>query len=159
MSKKNRDSGNPGRVEARISGYMTGVGAKLAGGKPVEVFGVDYTADQLTARFQSLLALYTAANEAHQAASKAVAARDGAQPGALLFLDAFEGMMRTRFGADSPDLQSFGITPKKPARKLTPEQQLAKTEKSRATRAKHEGETAPAAPVPAAPAGTPTPVK
>jgi len=155
MSKKNRSNANPARVEARIAGYMTGVGAKLAGGKPVEVFGVDYTADQLTAKFQSFLALYTAANEAHQALSKAIAARVGAEPGALLFLDAFEGMMRTRYGADSPDLESFGIAPRKPARKLTAEQQLAKTEKSRETRAKHDGETAPASPAPAAAGGTP----
>ncbi len=134
----NRKNDTPAQVEARIAARITGVGSKLTGAKPLEVLGDDYPADKLTAKLQSLQVPYTDSNEAHQASSKAVQARDAAEPETLRFLDALDSSVRSRYGDDSPDLESFGIAKKKSPRKLTPEQKLAKAEKARLTRAKRK---------------------
>jgi hypothetical protein len=145
-NKKNRHDANPATVEQRIINFLTGVGSKLVGAKPLEVEGVDLTSDQLTAKLQSSQAPYIDADETHRASTKAIQVRDEAQPGTIAFLDALEHAVRSRYGDTSPDLEAFGIAPKKPKRTLTPEQKFARAQKIRATRAKHKEQQAQASP-------------
>ncbi len=159
MSKKNQSHTNPAEVEARIAARITGAEIKLTGAKPLDVQGDDYTQDQLVAKLQSLQVPYTASSEAHVASSKAVDAREAAEPATLRFLDALDNSVKNRFGDDSPDLESFGIAPKKPKRTLTPAQKFAKAEKSRLTRAKRKAALAQDSSPPAPAGGTPTPPK
>ncbi len=152
QKNRNRHDVNPAEVESRIVNFLTGVASKLAGAKPLAVGGDDLTNDQLTAKLQSSQSTFTAADEAHVALSKAVKARDEALAGVLAFLDALEVALRNRFGDSSPDLVSFGIAPKKPRRTLTPEQRLAKAQKSRAARARlREARAQASSPRPPAP--------
>ncbi len=157
MSKKNHN--HPAQAEARIAARITGAESKLTGAKPLDVQGDDYTQDQLVAKLQSLKVPYTASNEAHVTSSKAVQARVAAEPATLRFLDALDNSVKNRFGDDSPDLESFGIAPKKPKRKLTPAQNLAKAEKSRLTREKRKAALAPDSSPPAPAGGAPAPHK
>jgi hypothetical protein len=143
-SKKEHD--NPAAVAARIVNFLTGVASKLTGANPLDVLGVDYTAGQLTGKLQSIQAPYTAADEAHRASTKAVQVRDAAEPDALQFLDALVHAVINRFGETSPDLEAFGIQPRKKRRTLTPEQKLARAQKARATRAKHKESAGPDSP-------------
>jgi hypothetical protein len=154
----NKDQVNPAEVESRIVNFLTGVASKLVGAKPLEVAGVDYTSDTLTAKLQSDQSPYIAADESHRTTTKAIQVRDEAQPGTLAFLQALEHAVRNRYGDSSPDLEAFGLTPKKPRRTLTPEQKFARAQKARATRAKHKEMRAQTSPPPAT-GGAATPPK
>ncbi len=136
--RSNHQNDNPAQVEARIAARITGAESKLTGAKPLEVLGDDYSGDQLVAKLRSLQGPYISSNEAHQASSKAIQVRQAAEPATVRFLDALDSSVRSRFSDDSPDLESFGIAPKKAPRKLTPEKHLAKTEKARLTRARRK---------------------
>ena len=159
MSKKNQSHSNPAEVEARIAARITGAESKLTGAKPLDVQGDDYTSDKLVAKLQSFQGPYITSSEAHQASSKAIQARVATEPATLRFLDALDNSVKNRFGDDSPDLESFGIAPKKPKRTLTPAQKFAKAEKSRLTRAKHKAALAQDSSPPAPAGGAPTPPK
>jgi hypothetical protein len=135
MTINNNDQA-PARVEARIAARIKGAGTELGAGETVEVLGVKYDAGQLTAKLQSFQVPYTTTDQAHHAFSEAVKARDAAQPGALEFLDALDRAVEGKYGSRSPKIESFGLSARKAPRTLTPEQKLAKAEKSRLTRAK-----------------------
>ncbi len=157
MSNKKQDD-NPAAVDARIAARIKGATNELGTGDTVEVLGVTYDAPQLTAKLQTCQAPYTATDQAHHAFSEAVKVRDTAQPGTLEFLDALDRAVEGKFGPRSPKVGSFGISPRKAPRTLTPEQKLAQAEKSRLTRAKLK---AARAKTPAAPTSGPStpPVK
>ncbi len=148
---------NPKEVETRINARIQGAGTKL-GGSSLQVLGVPYDAGSLTVKLQSFLSPYTSTHDADSAASVARKARDAAQPGALEFLDALDRAVEGHYGSSSLELESFGISPRKTRRKLTPEERLAAAQKSRATRAKLREARAQAA-APAPPSGTPPPAK
>jgi hypothetical protein len=154
MSNKERDE-NPAAVDARIAARIKGATNELGTGDTVEVLGVTYDAVQLTAKLQTCQAPYTATDQAHHAFSEAVKARDTAQPGTLEFLDALDSAVEGKFGPRSPKVESFGISPRKAPRTLTPEQKLAKAEKSRLTRARLKAARANAPATPASGATTP----
>ena len=159
MSAKKNDQVNPAEVESRIVNFLTGVAAKLVGAKPLEVSGADYTADQLTVKLQSSQAPYVNSDESHRTTSKLIQARDEAQPGTLAFLEALEHSVRNRYGDSSPDLEAFGLAPKKPRRTLTPEQKFARAQKARLTRAKHKEMRATTTSPPPPQGGASTPPK
>ena len=144
----NKQDDNPAAVEARIAARIKGAGTELGTGETVEVLGVKYDAGQLTTELQSRQAPYIATDQAHHAFSEAVKTRDTAQPGTVGFLDALDRAVEGKFGPRSPKVESFGISPRKVRRTLTPEQKLAAAEKSRLTRAKLKAARAkpPAAP-------------
>ena len=153
MSRKQDQT--PARVEARIAARIKGTATELGTGETLDVLGVKFDAGQLTAKLQSHQVPYTTTDQAHHAFSEAAKARDAAQPGTLEFLDALDRAVEGKFGPRSPRIESFGISPRKAPRTLTPEQKLAKAEKARLTRAKLKAARAKA---PAPPSGTP-PVK
>ena len=146
---------NPARVEARIAARIKGAGTELGTGETLEVLGVTFDAGQLTAKLQSFQVPYTTTDQAHHAFSEAVKVRDAAQPGALEFLDALDRSVEGKFGPRSPKIESFGISPRKAPRTLTPEQKLAKAEKNRLTRAKLKAARAKAPVAPSSGASTP----
>ena len=146
VQQKKKD--NPGSVEARIDQLVEGL-AKLSDSISLNVIGTNYVPSSLSAALTAKKALYVTADQAHIASKQAVAARDSAQPDTLAFLDAVEGVLVGSFGATSPQLTTCGVEPKKPRRKMTPEQRLLRAEKARATRAdKKAAKAATPAPAP-----------
>ncbi len=136
MSNNHVKDDTPARVEARIAARIKGATDELGTGETLDVLGVTYDAGQLKAKLQSFQVPYTATDQAHHAFSEAVKVRDAAQPGALEFLDALDGSVVGKFGPRSPRIESFGFSPRKAPRTMTPEEKLARAEKSRLTRAK-----------------------
>jgi hypothetical protein len=157
MSNKRTKDHGPARVEARIVAHMMGATIQLGTGDTLQVLGGTYDAGQLTAKLQSFQAPYAAADQAHQAWSQAVKAREEAKPGTLEFLGALDRSVEGKYGPNSPVIESFGISRRKAPRTLTPEQKLAKAEKSRLTRARLKEARAKAPATPAPSSGTSVP--
>jgi hypothetical protein len=135
MAKKaSSSSRNPKEVQDRIAAILKGVVAKLIGAPPLDVTGTPYTSDQLTTALNGAAAPYTTADEAHEAATAAVHARNQEEPATLALLDAIEIAIKARFGEDNVEIEAFGLTPRKPRRKPTPAERVATQEKTDATR-------------------------
>ncbi len=113
MSRKQNRNSNPGDIEARILALREGVETHLPAGKPLDVAGVELTPRQLSHELTAKLQPYLAADAAHLAASKAIHARDEAEPETLKLLDNLETAVKAHFGATSSDLEGFGIKPKR----------------------------------------------
>ncbi len=134
MSRNNQGS-NPGSVEARINALIKG----LQGVPATENFDVEGTGTgpvSLTSELVGRAGPYSTANQAHQAATNAIRARDVAEPETLRRLESIEAAIRNHYGDKSPKLKDFGLTPRKTPRTLTPEEQQHKVAALRATRAK-----------------------
>ncbi len=150
---------NPAQVEARIAAHLDGAANKLSSGETLRVLGVTYNSQQLTAELGSRRAPYTTVDGAHEALTTAVKTRDAAQPGTIAFLDALDQAVGANFGPTSPSVESFGVTPRKARRKLTPDEKRARAEKARLTRARVKAARAQQPPAPPAEGGTSTPPK
>ncbi len=134
MSRINKGS-NPAYVEARINALIKG----LQGVPATENFDVEGTGTgpvSLTSELVGRAGPYSTANQAHQAATNAIRARDVAEPETLRRLDSIEAAIRNHYGDKSPKLKDFGLAPRKTPRTLTPEEQAHKVAALRATRAK-----------------------
>ena len=132
---RNNQGGNPGSVEARINALIKG----LQGVPATENFDVEGTGTSpasLTSELVGRAVPYSTANQAHQASTNAIRARDVAEPETLARLDAIEASIRNHYGDKNPKLRDFGLAPRKAARSLTPEEQAHKVAALRATRAK-----------------------
>jgi hypothetical protein len=110
MSKHKND--NPASVEARIVAHLDGAATKLQSGETLQVLGVTYNAQQLTAELGSRRAPYIATDGAHQALTAAIEARVAAEPGTVAFLDALDLAVGANFGPTSQSVESFGVTPR-----------------------------------------------
>jgi urease accessory protein UreF len=139
MAKRITNGHSPGRIQARVKALLDGVQQKLSSSsKPLEVAGVDNTNVDLANTLNVILARYVAPDAAHQAWQVSVRARDAAETQDMAQIDAIESALKNRYGATSPELQAFGMKPRKAPRKLTAQQREAATEKARETRAEHE---------------------
>jgi hypothetical protein len=133
MLNNDKSRTDPGHVQLRIQNLVAGL-AKLGAQENLDVLGTSSAPGTISSQLGQLLAPFTTANEAHQAASEAVKARDAAQPAAMAFVEGVEAAVVSHFGATSPRLTDFGLTPRKARRKLTAAERLAATEKANATR-------------------------
>ncbi|HZU98843.1 MAG TPA: hypothetical protein VFF73_19205 [Planctomycetota bacterium] len=134
MLHNNKSSG-PGRVELRIQNLLAGL-AKLSPQETLDVLGTSSAPGTVTSELGKRLVPYTDSNTAHQAASEAVKARDAAEPETVSYIEGVEAAVVSHFGATSERLTDFGLKPRKAPRKPTPEERLARTVKSNATRAR-----------------------
>jgi hypothetical protein len=148
-SKKSKD---PGHVQARIQNLLSGL-AKLGPQENLDVLGTSSAPGTLSSQLGTMLVPFTTADQAHQAVSEAVKARDAGRPDTVKFIEGIEAAVKSHFGASSPRLTDFGMKPKKAPRKLTPEERLAATEKAKATRTRVKQARA-AQPAPAPKTGT-----
>jgi hypothetical protein len=158
MSDKHKND-NPAKVEARIVAHLDGAANKLPSGETLQVLGVAYNAQQLTAELGSRRAPYIATDGAHAALNAAIEARVAAEPGTVAFLDALDLAVGAKFGPANQSVESFGVTPRKSRRKLTPDEKRAMAEKARLTRARVKAARAQQPPAPPAEGGASTPPK
>jgi hypothetical protein len=157
MSKHKNE--NPASVEARIVSHLDGATNQLSSGETLQVLGVSYNAQQLTAKLGSLRALYTTTDQTHVAWSEAVKARDAARPETLAFLEALDLAVGAKYGPTNQSVENFGVTPRKAPRKLTADEKRAKAEKARLTRARVKAARAEQPPAPPTEGGASTPPK
>jgi len=149
---RTKQSHAPGYVEARINALIKG----LQGVPATENFDVEGTGTgpvSLTSELVGRAGPYSTANQAHQASTNAIRAREVAEPETLRRLESIEAAIRNHYGDKSPKLTDFGLTPRKAPRTLTPEEKAHKVAALRATRAKDgHGAKSPATP-PSTPEG------
>ncbi|HZU99178.1 MAG TPA: hypothetical protein VFF73_20895 [Planctomycetota bacterium] len=132
---RTKQSHAPGYVEARINALIKG----LQGVPATENFDVEGTGTgpvSLTSELVGRAGPYSTANQAHQAATNAIRAREVAEPETLRRLESIEAAIRNHYGDKSPKLTDFGLAPRKTPRTLTPEEKAHKVAALRATRAK-----------------------
>ncbi len=132
----NNKNDSPAKVEARIVAHIDGATNKLQSGETLRVLGVTYDSQQLMAKLGSMRVPYTTTNEIHEALAVAVDGRAAAQPDTVAFLDALDMAVGANFGPTSQSVESFGVTPRKARRTLTPDEKRAKADKARQTRAR-----------------------
>jgi len=151
MLANNKKSKDPGHVQLRIQELLAGL-AKLGPQENLDLLGTSSAPGAISSQLGQLLVPFTTADQAHQAVSEAVKARDAAQPATVAFVKAIEAAVVSHFGATSARLTDFGLKPRKAPRKLTPAERLAATEKAKATRTRVKQARA-AQPAPAPKAG------
>ena len=134
MGQNKNDS--PAKVEARIVAHIDGAVNKLQSGETLQVLGVAYDSLRLMAKLGSMRAPYSTVNGAHEALATAIDVRAAAQPDTVAFLDALDMAVGANYGPTSQSVESFGVTPRKARRKLTPDEKRARAEKARLTRAR-----------------------
>ena len=106
---------NPSALILKVMKFVTGTQKDLVGKMTVLVAGVAMTSAQLVARLQAILAAYQAVADARKALDTALTAWQAQLPDAREFLAEFTIGLKAAFGSRSPQLQDFGIQPKKAA--------------------------------------------
>jgi hypothetical protein len=103
---------------------------------------------RLVTILEAYAAFWNEAKDRGEAFHAAVLARDQKESEVRELLDDFKVAMKYVLGKRNPVLKKFGIEPKKAAKKLSPEERVAASEKARATRKAHHptaGQAKPAA--------------
>ena len=136
---------NKGKTTAAdlASTLIAGIQKHLATGQ-MQVAGGTFTAAQVIAELQQLVALRAAVDAARAAATAKVAAETAQAPALRTFMSAIVPFVRTAFGSQADVLADFGLSPKKARTPLTVEQKAAAAAKRTATRAAR-GTTGPKA--------------
>ena len=128
---------NPTALILKVMKFVTGTQKDLVGKMTVLVAGVAMTSAQLVVRLQAILAAYQAVADARKALDTALAAWKAQLPDAREFLGEFTVGLKAAFGSRSPQLQDFGIQPKKAAPQRSAAEKAISAQKGQDTKAVH----------------------
>ncbi len=142
MTQRYKKSNSVNRRAAEVSQLIAGAAKHLSPTDPVRIGGLTLTFAEAIAKMQAYVDNRAATVAAQAAVKDALAVEDAAWPGLAAFVQAFEAMLRASFGPQAAVLVDFGLTPPKPRRTLTAEEQAVATAKRLATR-KARGITGP----------------
>jgi hypothetical protein len=121
-------------VAALAENLAAGTQKYLANQNSILVAGGTFTAQQVIAQLNALAALRDAVTTAKAVVKGKVADEKAKAPALVLFMDAYEGFVRSAFGNQPEVLAGFGLAPKKARTPPTAEQLAAAKAKRKATR-------------------------
>jgi hypothetical protein len=121
-------------VAALAEKLAAGTQKYLANQNSILVEGGTFTAQQVIAQLNALAALRQAVDAAKAVVKGKVADERAKAPALVLFMDAYEGFVRSAFGNKPEVLADFGLAPKKVRTPPTAEQLAAAKAKRAATR-------------------------
>src|SRR4029077_4154412 len=105
-----------GTRATRAGQLIAGVRKHFSNGAQVLTFAggfANVTVDEAVAELKKLIDLRAAATAARATARDKVQAEREATAALVAFMNAFEALVRIMFGADTPSLADFGLTPRK----------------------------------------------
>jgi hypothetical protein len=122
--------------------------------KTIVLDGQALTPAQVQAKLQSGLGIYTAADDAREAAKVALSRRHAAEAALRALVGQVEAFLRLTLGSDTAALAKVGITPPKKRSKPSAQTTAEGVAKARATRKRNQPAATPA---PSEPAASPPP--
>src|SRR5262249_13532620 len=121
-------------VEQQLDLIVKNLAVKFPAGTTLLHGGAARTVEDLVKSAAEYRDGLKAVRDADAVATTARATRNQQEPERKMFLRELRPVLETAFGTDSEELRSFGFKPRKPARKLTGEELVARKEKSDQTR-------------------------
>jgi hypothetical protein len=115
--------------------FVAGIGKHFANAATMTFGSAALTPAELTSRFQTLVDLRKAVNDAKATTQAKLAAEVTQAPALLALMAEFETFVRVTFSKSPDVLADFGLAPRKTRTTPTVEQRAAAAAKSRATRA------------------------
>src|SRR5207248_3089339 len=112
----------------------TGLKTVFPAGQTLLVNGQTMDMPTLCAEIEKVLVPFDQADATRLQWDKDLAVREAATPGAKLLAEGIAEYLGVLFNHDATKLAAYGVPPKKPRRKLTSAENLAKATKAKATR-------------------------
>lgn len=130
-----KSTNTPTAILAKIAALVAGTTKNIVGKATITVAGTAMTAAQIVAKLAAAPPLYAAVTAARQTLTTALTVWEAALPGLRKFITQYEDALKGTFGVDSPQLQDFGISPKKAPAPRTAAQKAVSSALAKQTKA------------------------